>query len=373
MKKMNNPFRYGIAVDDPYFVDREQEMKDYSKWLKSGQSLVIYSPRRYGKTSLVLRLLRQLKSEGYRTVYIDFFKVTSRQRFAELYYTEILKQLPSWGKALKKVSSLTRLVRPVVTIDQNGQPSVSIKFDDQAGYREITEILDLPQKLAEKKNWVIVFDEFQEINRLNGNSLEKEMRAAFIHHKNCGYAFLGSKMHMLLNMFTHENRAFYQFGKITELKKLPANLVSDYLKRGFDKTGMTVTEGIPEKIIQICEGIPHYIQYLASGAWEEAVENSLLLNDKVLGKAGKKILINQSDYFSVQYEKLTVIQQIVLKAISASNANIYNSDFLRQNNLRSPSTVQRAIEKLLNDGILIRQDRAYNFTDPFFKMWILEF
>lgn len=79
---MKNPFRYGIAVDEPYFIDREQEMKDYTTWLKSGQSIVVYSPRRYGKTSLILKLLKKFKKEGYHTIYIDLFKVTSRRRFA---------------------------------------------------------------------------------------------------------------------------------------------------------------------------------------------------------------------------------------------------------------------------------------------------
>lgn len=372
MGKLKNPFRYGIAVDSPYFIDREQEIKDYSKWLASGQSLVIYSPRRYGKTSLVLKLLKELRQKGYKTIYIDFFKINSRQRFAELYYTEILKQLPSWEKGLKRISSLTRSLRPVISVDQQGLPSVSVKFEDSSGHRDLTELLDLPQKLSDKKNWVIVFDEFQEINRLNGDSFEKEMRAAFIHHKNVGYAFLGSKMHMLLNMFTHETKAFYQFGKIVELKKLPEDIFADYIGSGLKKSGIDFKEGISSKIIEICEGIPHYVQYLASGAWEEAIENKSRLDEAVLERAINKILINQSDFFSVQYERLTLHQQTVLKAISADNVNIYNSDFSRKYNLKSPSSVQRSVERLLNDGILIRQQSSYQFTDPFFRRWIME-
>lgn len=372
MAKIKNPFRYGIAVDDPYFIDREQEIKDYSGWLTSGQSLVIYSPRRYGKTSLVLRLLKKLRKQGYYTVYIDFFKISSKRRFAELYYTEILRQLPSWEKALKKVSALTRSIRPVVSIDHQGLPSVSLRFEESSGYYDLTELLDLPQKLSDKKKWIIVFDEFQEVTRLDGESIEKEMRAAFIHHKNVGYAFLGSKMHMLLNMFSQESRAFYQFGKIVELRKLPENIIAGYLEAGFRNSGIVFTAGIAVRIIEICEGIPHYVQYLGSGAWEEAIENRLRLDDDVLQRAVIKILINQSDYFAAQYERLTLHQQGVLKAISVENENIYNSDFTLRYNLRAPSSVQRSVERLLNDGILIRQQNSYHFTDPFFKRWVLE-
>lgn len=370
MTKRENPFRYGIAVDDPYFIDREQELKDYSKWLTSGQSLVIYSPRRYGKTSLMLKLLKKLKKEGYHTVYIDFFRVTSRRRFAELYYSEILKQLPSWQKTIKKLSSLTKKIRPVISVDEQGMPVVRLKFEESSGFEELAELFDLPQKLSDKKRWIVVFDEFQEINKLNGDSFEKEMRASLIHHTNMGYAFLGSKMHMLLNMFTHENRAFYQFGKIIELKKLPAEIMEEYLESGCKITGISIKEGTAAGIINICEGIPHYIQYLASAAWEEAVEGKAMLDEAVLRKAVQKIVINQTDYFSSQYERLTLHQQNVLKAISVECENIFNAGFTEKHNLNAISSVQRSVERLLAEGILVRQQNTYLFTDPFFKMWL---
>ncbi|MCX6335306.1 MAG: ATP-binding protein [Bacteroidia bacterium] len=370
MTKRENPFRYGIAVDDPYFADREQELKDYSKWLTTGQSLVVYSPRRYGKTSLMLKILKKLKQEGYHTVYIDFFRVTSRHRFAELYYSEILKQMPSWQKTIKKLYSLTKRIRPVISVDEQGIPVVSLKFEERPGSEELTELFDLPQKLSDKKGWIIVFDEFQEINKLNGDSFEKEMRASLIHHTNVGYAFLGSKMHMLLNMFTRENRAFYQFGKITELRKLPVEIMVEYLQSGYKKTGIDIKEGIASGIINTCEAIPHYIQYLASAAWEEAVESKAGIDDIILGKAIQKIIINQAEYFTSQYERLTLHQQNVLKAISSENENIFNAGFTVKYNLNAISSVQRSTERLLAEGILVRQQNAYFFTDPFFKMWL---
>jgi uncharacterized protein len=373
MTKRENPFRYGIAVDDPYFIDRDKEMKDYSKWLTSGQSLIIYSPRRYGKTSLVLKLLKRLKNEGYHTVYIDFFRVTSRRRFAELYYTEILKQLPSWQKTFKKIASLTSRIRPVVSLDDQGLPNVSLRFEERPGTEDLSELFDLPRKLSERKKWVIVFDEFQEISKLNGENFEKEMRASLIHHTNVGYAFLGSKMHMLLNMFTHENRAFYQFGKIIELDKLPVDALVGYIESGFKNTRTKIREGLALKIIETCESIPHYVQYLASAAWEEAVEYGTGLDEETLEKAVYKIVINQTDYFSAQYERLTVHQQNVLKAICIENENIYNSGYAERYNLTAVSSVQRSVGRLLSDGILVRQESKYLFTDPFFRKWLNTF
>lgn len=367
---MNNPFRYGIAVDEPYFIDREKELKDFSKWLKTGQSLVVYSPRRYGKTSLMLKLLKKLRKEGYMTIYIDFFKVNSRRRFTELYYNEILNQMPSWEKALRKISTLTKKIRPLISIDNQGLPNVSVRFEDKPGEEDLSELFDLPMKISDKKSWIIVFDEFQDINRLNGESFEKEMRASLIHHTNVSYVFMGSQTHMLLNIFTHQNRAFYQFGKIIELKKIPEDLLTEFLESGFTKSGINYSKGLVGKLIETCEAIPHYVQYLASGAWEEAIESDSILDEEILERAIEKIITNQSDYFMKQFEVLTAHQQRVLLSLCQENRNIFTSDFAEKFHLGPVSSTQRSIQRLIKEGILTRQADVYCFNDPFFKRWI---
>lgn len=367
---MNNPFRYGITVDDPYFIDREQEIKDFSKWLKSGQSLVIWSPRRYGKTSLILKLLKSFRNEGFHTIYIDFFKVSSRRRFAELYYTELMKQLPSWEKALRKLSAMTKKIRPVVSLDNQGSPNVSVRFEDGTGADDLTEIFDLPQKLANEKPWIVVFDEFQDIERLNGENFEKEMRASLIHHTKVSYVFMGSKMHMLLNIFTHRNRAFYQFGKIIELKKIGSETFIEYIENGFKNTGISFEEGIARQIVEVCEAIPHYVQYLASGTWEEALEKDRFVDGGILEKAVDKIINNQNDYFMKQYEELTAHQQRLLMAVCEENKNLFTAEFAEKFHLSPVSSTQRSLQRLLKDGMLSRTGDSYIFNDPFLRLWV---
>ncbi len=369
--KVKNPFRYGIAVDEPYFIDRGQELKDFYHWLISGQSLVVYSSRRYGKTSLILKLLKKLSTQGYKTVYVDFFKVYSRSRFAELYYQSIMKSLPSWEKSIRKISSLTKNIRPVFSIDTAGNPNVTVKWEPGNPPR-MDEVFDLPQKLAKKKPWIVVFDEFQEIEKLNGETFEKEMRASMIHHDKVSYVFLGSQTHMLLNMFTHKSKAFYQFGKIYELKKIPEEEQLKFLKKRFRETGIQTTPGICREIILKSENIPHYVQYLASAAWESSLENKGVLDRITLNKAVEKVLINQDDYYFSYYERLTAYQKKVLHAIHVNNKNIFNATYIENFRLTSASSVQRAIERFIKDGILEKKGNAYFFTDPFLSLWLMK-
>lgn len=367
---MNNPFRYGIAVNDPYFIDREQEIKDFSTWLKSGQSLVVYSPRRYGKTSLILKLLHNLHEDGFSYIYVDFFKINSRRRFAEFYYSEIIKQMPSWEKALRKIASLTKKIRPVVSLDNQGLPNVSVRFEDNSRDEDLTELFDLPQKLAGKKPWIVVFDEFQEVEKLDGENFEKELRACAIHHDKVSYVFMGSKMNMLLNIFTHRSRPFYQFGKIVELRKIPSEILTHFIESGFKNTGIKFLPGISDIIIKTTEAIPHYVQYLASACWEEARERNSLIDNTLVDAAINKLIMNQNDYFTKQYEELTAHQQRVLVAVSEENKNLFTAEFADKFHLSPVSSTQRSVQKLLKTGILTKNGASYDFNDPFFRLWV---
>ena len=46
-----NPFKYGKIVEGEYFYDREDELLRIKSTLSGGNNLVLYAPRRYGKSS----------------------------------------------------------------------------------------------------------------------------------------------------------------------------------------------------------------------------------------------------------------------------------------------------------------------------------
>lgn len=50
-----NPFRYGALALDEAFTDRERETAELKADALNGQDVVLFAPRRYGKSSLVWR------------------------------------------------------------------------------------------------------------------------------------------------------------------------------------------------------------------------------------------------------------------------------------------------------------------------------
>ena len=88
---MENPFVYGKVVRGKYFADREAEIAELINDIASGQNVIVFSPRRYGKTSLILEVLDRVKAEGLLTFYLDLFKVTSQETFIAAYAKEVAR------------------------------------------------------------------------------------------------------------------------------------------------------------------------------------------------------------------------------------------------------------------------------------------
>ena len=80
---MKRTFPVGIPVIGGDLIDREDELRKLEDMLVSGQSVILSSPRRYGKTSVCLELLRRLKNKKYFTVYLDIFLILNKRKLAE--------------------------------------------------------------------------------------------------------------------------------------------------------------------------------------------------------------------------------------------------------------------------------------------------
>lgn len=113
---MLNPFYLQeIPVDAP-FCNRVKELKELSSYAESKANVVIYSPRRYGKTSLTKRIQHNLSLNGAITAYADFFGVASiddvAARTAKAIFAVTHKNNSLWKKALSTIRSFRPILRP---------------------------------------------------------------------------------------------------------------------------------------------------------------------------------------------------------------------------------------------------------------------
>src|SRR5471030_1267595 len=124
---MINPFHYGEVVAGADFADRESELKSMVSDLVGPSRIFMVSPRRYGKTSLIMRALEEIKLKGELTVYVDLFRASSLEELADVYAKSIFEAVEGGvEKAIRFVKEMLPSLSPEVTLDEEGKPSLSL-------------------------------------------------------------------------------------------------------------------------------------------------------------------------------------------------------------------------------------------------------
>lgn len=368
-----NPFSYGTVVREPYFFDRKEELSRIIQTLTGGNNLVLYAPRRYGKTSLVMKAIREFEKMGYVCIYFDFMTVYSRESFVEVFSKALLAKQGNLQKTLKFFAKFVKGVKTSITFDNSGTPDISINFSDQVvSNHTIDTVIDLPEKLATPdKRYIIVMDEFQDIDKLNGESFENLLRSKIQHHVNTKYLFLGSRTHILNDMFTNKNRPFYNSATTLCLKELPRDETRFFLREGFAKSGIDVQDETTDHLIDQAGNIPYYIQLLASEVWQQTIECTKTATCDVVDGCADKIIEIKSDFYLELFDRQSAYQKKLLKALALDGKNIFSSDYRRHHRLSVPSTTQKAVFGLISAGIIEKHQHTYVFSDPFFQRFIL--
>ncbi len=372
---MGNPFNYLQFAKGDQFYDRREIRKDLLSRFLSGQSnVVLYGPRRYGKSSLVAELVGDLEKAGVPCVTLDVVKVPSIDLFVSAYATKVYRRLAPVKFEIRKIGTFLKGLRPKITLDQTGEAGLTFESSDAPiGSEELTEVLDLPQKLLSGKGRaVVVFDEFQEVKDLLPNDrFERVMRSVIQSHRNVSYIFLGSRYHILRRMFTDHNRPFYKSAVTILLDKPPLEESVRFVVDRFASAGKTIDRKAAEHLVARIENIPYFIQQLGFETFrlvDDARRRSVSAADVDAAYA------NLSGFNRDQYEQLmltlSVSQKKLLIALAHERTDEFGDAYRRRYALGVSSTVNSAKAKLMEDGLIERSDGQYVVADPFFSQFL---
>lgn len=373
---VTNPFKFGSVVSGDYFYNREEDLLRIKQTLAGGNNITLFAPRRFGKSSLVKKALGELEKDGYNTVYLDLMSVYSQETFITNYSRAIANsQKASLEDTVKKIAQFISGIIPSVSFDSSGSPSFSLSWiEDRDKEQTLTDVINLPQKLSsDSKKWIIAFDEFQEVTKLNGDNFEKLLRSCIQHHDNVSYLFFGSKTHLLKDMFNNKNRAFYNSASVMSIGKISESKSVEYLKARFSISGITIDDEITMTILYTAGNIPYYIQFIAYEIWQSAVlENKKEILQSDVSGAVENILMLKSDYYWELIVKQTTYRKKVFNAIAHNERELLSGETAQKYNLGAVSTTQKALESFIDDGLVERNNTQYEFSDPFFKMFVLK-
>jgi exoribonuclease R len=123
-----NPFRYGALALDEAFTNREDEIRELTRDILNGQDVVVLAPRRYGKTSLLWRVMQEVVKKKVLVAQVNLMTTPTKERLAEKLADSIYEHIAS---ALFRARERLRIfadlrIRPIITID----PVDARDFDD---------------------------------------------------------------------------------------------------------------------------------------------------------------------------------------------------------------------------------------------------
>jgi AAA+ ATPase superfamily predicted ATPase len=369
-----NPFSYGTVVKGESFYDREEDCKRIVDTLVGGNNLVLYAPRRFGKTSLVFKAIEQLEKQGFICVYFDFMPVFSPESFVRLYAKSLASKQSNLQKFAQTFVSIVKSIRPILGFGQDGQPEFSIDFaGSTVDETVVSQLLDLPELMIGKNKRILVFfDEFQEVEKLKDIHFEGLLRSKIQLQQRVNYLFFGSKTHIMRAMFNDKKRAFYNAASQMTISYLPEKDTIKFLQQNFSKKGVLLDEDIVRYIISVTADIPHYIQLLAAEIWQY-VENNAGVTREIVNQSVLRVLALKSDYYMELFDHLSKSKKQLLLALCIDGKNIFSEAYLKTNSLPSAATLQRAVNGLTNDGIIDRIGSEYFISDPFFKLFLKDF
>lgn len=370
---MSNPFKYGTVVSGEDFANREREIRELSSKLKQTVRVFLVAPRRYGKTSLIKNVLEVLQKEGLLTAYVDLYWPTSSRKFMELYVSNVIRGSRSIARtAARFVRDFLPRLRPRMGFGPSGSPEFSLEISRETPTEATEEVFHLPERIAKAqgKRFVVVLDEFQEIVKLDGEALEKQMRSAIQHHANVSYLFAGSKSHMLIDMLSDQTRPFYQMGTLMTLDKIPEEEFSPFVMNKFSKSGKELSPSAVNRIFMASENVPHYVQLLCFHLWDH-FQGVSQIEDAHVEEALLITLRGQEPAYLTIWEGLTLHQRKTVKAVALLRGRLLTAkESIDRFALESASNVAKSLRALCSKGILRKEANSYVFEDVLFGRWV---
>ena len=354
---MENPFQYGVLVDNEYFTDRVDELKEVQLSLNSANHLILISPRRFGKSSLVAKVV---KASGRPCVSLNMQNVLSVEDFSSKILREIFRLYP-----MERIRHLMSHFRIIPTISTNPVTNViDVSFQPVVNNLVLLEdAMALLEKVSiEGKKLIVVFDEFQEILNIR-KGLDKQLRSIMQEQHNLNYILLGSQESMMTEIFERKKSPFYHFGKLMRLDKIPYDDFRNYISTRLPLEDKEKLDTIVDEILSFTNLHPYYTQQLSAEVWDMLTHDNP--TDGVVTASIRKILRTHD----LDYERLWLNFNRTDRSIMLNLSKRVNP---MQNRQMATSTSYSAIKRLMKSGYIIRVN-DYEIEDPFFKEWIISY
>ena len=369
---MENPFVFGKAVEGVYFTDRTEDAKRLSANLTHGINTVLISPRRWGKTSLVKKVMGEMDNREIIPVFIDVFQCKSEYEFYHAFATAVVRQTSSkLDEWVETVKMFLANISPKFSFGSDPMNDFTLSFEWSPKDDTELDILQLPEKIAQNKGVriVVCIDEFQQVADFSGSlKFQKKLRSVWQHQQNVTYCMFGSKKHLMENIFNDKGMPFYKFGDMMFLKKIPTDEWVAFICAKFRETGKVISEEQATMICEATENLSSYVQHLAWVVW---YKSDKVVANKDVSDAIDDLLEQNKVFFQREVEQLSEHQLNFLRALANGvTSGFSRKEVIKKYRLESSANIQSVKKALLKKDLIDIDGQELSFNDSLFKLWL---
>ena len=367
MAHMKNPFKYGSRVSGGAFFDRERIMRDMLGVIDGGNNVVLYGPRRYGKSSLVGEVMAHLRAKGWVCAEVNMMDVASLEDFVFQYARAIYREASPIVGTLRHVAGLFRRVSPRIGIDGDGRPELKFEIGSRkVGVGALRDVFELPAKICPAGRTLIVLDEFQEVANFGlGVQFERTMRSVIQNQPEIAYVFLGSKTHMLERMFASPSRPFYNSAQKFMLSRPPVEESCRFVVERFKSVGLTMPDRLAEKVVSLAGNVPYYVQAVSSWVYNAvAGGGSRTIREANVEEAFQSLYATETILMENLFMSHPESQRLLMRALAKEPTSRFDEDYRERHSLPSTSTVNTALRRLVKESVVESRDGGYVLSDP---------
>lgn len=373
MGKEFNPFIVTGKIEPEYFCDRVNESARFVKSLTNGNNMVIISPRRMGKTGLIRFCYEKSEiRDEYYTFFIDILHTSSLKEFTYILGKAIYEMLSPRSRKMTNlfIQTLKSISGKFGFDPLTGLPTFNVELGD----------IDRPEYTLEEiftylaaadKPCIVAIDEFQQISKYPEKNIEALLRTYIQKMENCHFVFAGSERHMMQAMFTSSARPFYHSADMLELNAIAPELYIPFVVAHFKKRNRTIAPDSVERVYNLFKGHTYYIQKTFNEVFANVGQGEECTLDAVKYAIDTLVEYNATIFKEI-LSNIPQKQKGLLYAIAREGeaTQITSANFIKRHNLLSASSVQSAVNKLLEKDIVTEVNKTYSLTDKFFAMWI---
>ncbi len=369
-----SPFRYEEPLPPDELIDREEELAALLDRAASGRNSRLTGPRRFGKTTLLRRALRDAERAGHIPIYIDLYGVLTvadvSTRLELAYERQLDGALRRWFTAVR------RNLRPAGRVSA-GLASIELSTDRPSagaddGARALLERLATPARLHEKTGRVvlIVFDEFQALLGA-GAQLDATFRSEIQHHgAGVSYVFAGSHPGMMRALFADRRRPFFDQAAAIQLPPLPDAALAERIGSVF-AAGERECASVLDALLDLAAGHPQRAMQLASHLWSHTLRGAKA-DEETWARALASVGAEVEDELRARWDALSATQRRVLSAIASDEAPLFSAQ-TRDRHGTSKGSTRPAVLPLVDGGDVEPDSNAttgYRVVDPLWRLWV---